>query len=116
MAALLHRYDPAVSPLKDEVGRDWAGQTLLDLARECLEATGTRMRRLPRHEIARLALSTSDFPRSWPTSPTRPCGKPTRLTRRRVPDNRSPPRGLGHHGTSLTEQDRRGHPGKPMLV
>ena len=62
MAALLHRYDPAVFPLKDEVGRDWAGQTLLDLARECLEATGTRTRRLPRHEIARLALSTSDFP------------------------------------------------------
>jgi hypothetical protein len=62
MAALLHRYDPAVFPLKDEVGRDWAGQTLLDLARECLEATGTRTRRLPRHEVAKLALSTSDFP------------------------------------------------------
>ncbi len=62
MAALLHRYDPAVFPLKDDIGRDWAGQTLLDLARECLEGTGTRTRRLPRHEIARLALSTSDFP------------------------------------------------------
>jgi hypothetical protein len=61
-AALLHRYDPAVFALKDDVGRDWAGQTLLDLARECLESTGTRTRRLPRHEIARLALSTSDFP------------------------------------------------------
>jgi hypothetical protein len=62
MAALLHRYDPAVFPLKDDIGRDWTGQTLLDLARECLEANGTRTRRLPRHEIARLALSTSDFP------------------------------------------------------
>lgn len=62
MAALLHRYDPAVFPLKDDLGRDWAGQTLLDLARECLEATGARTRRLPRHEIAKLALSTSDFP------------------------------------------------------
>jgi hypothetical protein len=61
-AALLHRYDPAVFPLKDELGRDWAGQTLLDLARECLETSGTRTRRLPRHEIAKLALSTSDFP------------------------------------------------------
>jgi hypothetical protein len=61
-AALLHRYDPAVFPLKDELGRDWAGQTLLDLARECLETSGTRTRRMPRHEIAKLALSTSDFP------------------------------------------------------
>ncbi|MCW5976702.1 MAG: hypothetical protein KIT09_01430 [Bryobacteraceae bacterium] len=61
-AALLHRYDPAVFPLKDDLGRDWTGQTLLDLARECLEATGMRTRRLPRHEIAKLALSTSDFP------------------------------------------------------
>jgi hypothetical protein len=62
MAALLHRYDPAVFPLKDDLGRDWAGQTLLDLAKECLETAGTRTRRLPRHEIAKLALSTSDFP------------------------------------------------------
>jgi hypothetical protein len=62
MAALLHRYDPAVFPLKDELGRDWAGQTLLDLAKECLEISGTRTKRLPRHEIAKLALSTSDFP------------------------------------------------------
>jgi hypothetical protein len=62
MAALLHRYDPAVFPLKDDLGRDWTGQTLLDLARECLELSGTRTRRLPRHEIAKLALSTSDFP------------------------------------------------------
>jgi len=61
-AALLHRYDPALFPLKDDLGRDWAGQTLLDLARECLEASGTRTRRMPRHEIAKLALSTSDFP------------------------------------------------------
>ncbi len=62
MAALLHRYDPAVFPLKEDLGRDWTGQTLLDLARECLELSGTRTRRLPRHEIAKLALSTSDFP------------------------------------------------------
>jgi len=61
-AALLHRYDPAVFPLRDELGRDWTGQTLLDLAKECLETSGTRTRRLPRHEIAKLALSTSDFP------------------------------------------------------
>lgn len=62
MAALLYRYDPVVFPLKDDLGRDWAGQTLLDLAKECLEISGTRTKRLPRHEIAKLALSTSDFP------------------------------------------------------
>lgn len=62
MAALLHRYDPAVFPLKNDLGRDCAGQTLLDLARTSLEAAGTRTRGLPRHEIARLALTTSDFP------------------------------------------------------
>ena len=61
-AALLHRYDPTVFPLKDDLGRDWVGQTLIDLARECLEVTGMRTRRMPRHEIAKLALSTSDFP------------------------------------------------------
>ncbi|WP_321471472.1 prohead protease/major capsid protein fusion protein [uncultured Paludibaculum sp.] len=60
--ALLHRYDPAVFPLKDDLGRDWAGLTLLDLARESLEASGTRTRRMARHDIAKLALSTSDFP------------------------------------------------------
>jgi hypothetical protein len=62
IAALLHRYDPAVFPLKEDLGRDWTGLTLLDLARECLETGGTRTRRMPRHEIAKLALSTSDFP------------------------------------------------------
>ncbi len=61
-AALLHRHDPAVFPLKEDLGRDWAGQSLLDLAKDCLESSGTRTRRLPRHEIAKLALSTSDFP------------------------------------------------------
>lgn len=61
-SALLHRYDPAVFPLKDDLGRDWAGLTLLDLARENLEASGTRTRRMARHDIAKLALSTSDFP------------------------------------------------------
>jgi hypothetical protein len=61
-AALLHRYDPAVFPLHDDLGRDWTGQTLLDLARECLEAAGTGTRRMARHEVAKLALSTSDFP------------------------------------------------------
>jgi hypothetical protein len=59
---LLFRYDPTLFPLKNDQGRDWAGLTLLDLARECLEATGTRTRRMPRNDIAKLALSTSDFP------------------------------------------------------
>jgi hypothetical protein len=61
-AALLHRYDPALFPIRDHLGREFAGQTLLDLGRECLDAVGTRTRGMARHEIAKLALSTSDFP------------------------------------------------------
>ena len=61
-ASLLHRYDPKLFPLKEDLGRDWLGMTLLDLGRECLEAAGTRTRRLSRNEIAKLALATSDFP------------------------------------------------------
>ncbi len=61
-ASLLHRYDPALFPLQDDLGRDWVGLTLLDLARECLEASGTRTRRMSRNDVAKLALSTSDFP------------------------------------------------------
>lgn len=61
-AALLHRYDPTVFPMKDDLGRDWGGLTLLDMARECLEASGTRTRGMGRSDVAKLALSTSDFP------------------------------------------------------
>ncbi|MCC6366844.1 MAG: peptidase U37 [Bryobacterales bacterium] len=62
-ASLLFRFDPTKYPLKDDLGRDFVGLTLLDLARECLEAGGKRStRRMHRNEIAALALSTSDFP------------------------------------------------------
>jgi hypothetical protein len=61
-ASLLFRYDPKLFPLKDDLGRDWIGLSLIDLARECLEAKGTRTRRMHRNDIATLALSTSDFP------------------------------------------------------
>ncbi len=61
-ASLLHRYDPALFSLQDDLGRDWVGLTLLDLARECLEASGTRTRRMSRNDVAKLALTTSDFP------------------------------------------------------
>jgi hypothetical protein len=61
-AALLHRYDPRQFPLENDLGREWMGLSLLDVARECLEAQGQRTRGLPRYEVARLALSTSDFP------------------------------------------------------
>lgn len=62
VAALLHRYDSTLFPLKDELGRNWVGMSLLDMARDCMEAAGHRTRGLPRHEVAKLALSTSDFP------------------------------------------------------
>jgi hypothetical protein len=62
-ASLLYRFDPTKYPLKDDLGRDFVGLTLLDLARECLQAGGKRSTRgMHRNEIAALALSTSDFP------------------------------------------------------
>lgn len=67
--ALLHRADPSVTLTPE--GRDFRGMSLLDLARDTLEARGVRTRGLPKLEIAQRALemhvrsggmmSTSDF-------------------------------------------------------
>lgn len=67
--ALLHRSDPANVKLTED-GRDFRGMSLLDLARDCLEARGIRVRGMSKLEIAQRALemqtrsglmSTSDF-------------------------------------------------------
>ena len=67
-SALLHRYDPTAFALA-EPAREYRGMTLLDLARDWLEAHGERVRGLSRDELARRALevragfhTTSDFP------------------------------------------------------
>lgn len=76
-ASILFRGNPGDSSLRD-AGREYAGLTLVDIARECLEAAGVRTRGMSRHEIARVALqgrfgaeqyfagvgsmTTSDFP------------------------------------------------------
>ena len=67
---------PATRALRD-AGREYAGLTLVDIARECLEAVGVKTRGMSRNEIARVALqgrfgaeeyfqggmaTTSDFP------------------------------------------------------
>ncbi|RAI34469.1 hypothetical protein CH341_31375, partial [Rhodoplanes roseus] len=60
--ALLHRHDPGRFALT-EPGRDYRGLTLLEIAREVVEASGTRTRGMARDEIARRSLhTTSDFP------------------------------------------------------
>lgn len=60
--ALLHRYSPGAFKLED-YGREWRGMSLMELAREMLEANGVRTRGLSRDQIASRALhSTSDFP------------------------------------------------------
>ena len=69
--ALLHRYDANAYKL-DADARDFRGMTLVDMARDCLEAEGISTRGMSRDEIARAALagsmraggmhSTSDFP------------------------------------------------------
>jgi hypothetical protein len=75
-AALLLRGSPRASGEMFEKGRDFAGLTLVDMARECLNAVGVKTRGLSRNEIARVALqgrhgaseyfdgamTTSDFP------------------------------------------------------
>jgi hypothetical protein len=75
-AGILFRGNPGDSALRD-AGREYAGLTLVDIARECLEAVGVKTRGLSRNEIARVALqgrfgaeeyfqggmaTTSDFP------------------------------------------------------
>ena len=76
-ASILFRGDPGDATLR-EAGRDYAGLTLVDVARECLEAVGVKTRGMNRGEIARVALqgrfgaeqyfsntgamTTSDFP------------------------------------------------------
>src|ERR1039457_1599264 len=75
-AALLLRGNPRASREMVEKGREFAGLTLVDMARECLSAAGVKTRGMDRHEIARVALqgrngaseyfdgsmTTSDFP------------------------------------------------------
>jgi hypothetical protein len=76
-ASILFRGNPADSKLRD-AGREFAGFTLVDIARECLESIGIKTRGMSRNEIARVALqgrygaeqyfsgvgmmTTSDFP------------------------------------------------------
>jgi hypothetical protein len=75
-ASILFRGNPGDSMLRD-AGREFAGMTLVDVARECLDAAGVKTRGMSRNEIARVALqgrfgaaeffeggmmTTSDFP------------------------------------------------------
>ena len=55
-AALLLRGNPRASREMVEKGREFAGLTLVDMARECLTAAGVKTRGMDRHEIARVAL------------------------------------------------------------
>lgn len=59
--ALQHRYRPS-RDLRDDA-RQYRGMTLMDLARECVEQTGTRTRGMDKMEVVKRAFgSTSDFP------------------------------------------------------
>ena len=76
-ASILFRGNPGDAKLRD-AGREYAGLTLVDIARECLDAIGVKTRGMSRNEIARVALqghfgaaeyfanlgamTTSDFP------------------------------------------------------
>ena len=55
-AALLLRGNPRASGEMVDKGREFAGLTLVDMARECLDAAGVKTRGMDRNEIARVAL------------------------------------------------------------
>ncbi len=58
--ALLHRDDPANNPLRAEGARDFVGMSLIEVARECLEANGISASGLSRPEIAQAAMQVRD--------------------------------------------------------
>lgn len=76
-AALLYRHDPKLYVAVKDKAREYAGMSLLEMARESLEAVGVKTRGLSKQDIARAALngrqgageyfagsyaSSSDFP------------------------------------------------------
>lgn len=58
--AILNRAAPGKHKLPEEA-RHLRGYTLMDMAKECIEAQGGRTRGLERHEIARMALNVTSF-------------------------------------------------------
>src|SRR5450759_5196650 len=54
-AGILFRGSPGDAVLR-EAGREYAGLTLVDIARECLDAAGVKTRGMSRNDIARVAL------------------------------------------------------------
>jgi hypothetical protein len=75
LAAMLHRIDPKAYEFKDDLGRDYANFSLLDMAKESLTLLGVNVRGLTRDQVVAAALgnsgatevfagmhTTSDFP------------------------------------------------------
>jgi hypothetical protein len=59
--AITHRARPAEHKL-EEMGRDYMGDSLYDMARESLEMQGIRTKRMHRDEVAKRALTSGDLP------------------------------------------------------
>lgn len=59
-AALLYKSDSRLHAEKRDRAREYVGFSLIDMAKECLEAAGIKTRGIPRQEIARLALNGRD--------------------------------------------------------
>lgn len=69
--ALLHRSNPGAHKL-DEQAQQFRGMSLLDMARDCAERAGHRMRGMSRAETAiKGMMSTSDFPQILEQTVTR---------------------------------------------
>jgi hypothetical protein len=61
-ATLLYRYEPTRYKEQATAAREWSGYSLMEMSRECLREKGIPLAGKGPSEIARLALSTSDFP------------------------------------------------------
>lgn len=61
-ASLLYKFDPKAYPLKEGLGREYMGLSLLEISRECLRAKGVSMIGKNRDEVALSAITTSDMP------------------------------------------------------
>ncbi len=61
-AAMLMKFDSRAFPIKEDLGREYMSMSLMEIAKERLEAAGISHRGESKSRIAELALSTSDFP------------------------------------------------------
>lgn len=61
-AALLHRFNAVKYPIQKDLGSEYRGYSLFEIARLTAEQNGKRTGGMSKLEVVKLAMSTSDFP------------------------------------------------------